>query len=349
MQVKTFSGHNAYTVLAQVKEELGANAVILSSRDIQKDGQNWHEVTAGIDSTEEKNTATGSIMSADGWNEWYKDWIKVKEHLYMLMQPSIQWEQLSPRHRTALEYLQREGVDESFIMELYQKLILTHGSSFLELLSEVIPVRPWSAEYWPSRIHAIAGPFGSGKTSAALRMALFLRQENPSSSIAFINADCSRGNNRLILRNWAELSEFGYFEANTPEDMNNAIAEFEEKDYIFIDLPSISDKGDTLNTLLTSIGLVDIDFSIHLALSPYYTSIQSRAFISRYQTQKVESIIWTKLDEAATYGVLVNIAMNFGLPISVLSYGAGLRDTFSPAYESLIWKLIFKHQLPGQR
>lgn len=344
MQVKTFSGLSTQAVLAQVKMELGPNAIILSSRDIQKDGKRMYEVTAGID----QPLSPSSNVTPQGLDEWYKDWAKVKEHLYALMQPSIQWERLSPRQRVALEYLQRENVDDAIIMELYHKLALAPGDSPFEVLGEIVPVRSWSREYWPERIHGLTGPFGAGKTTSALRMALLLRQELPSIKIAFINADCERGNSRLVLRHWAELSEFGYFEASEPEVMQKVIEQNEDKDYLFIDLPGISNSRDTLTNQLVSLGLSDTELVIHLALPPHYGAIQNRAFLARYQSPSLGSIVWTKLDEAASYSAIINVAMTTGLPISALSYGAGLRDTLSSAYESVLWKLIFKRQLPGQ-
>ena len=49
MQVKTFLGKDAASVLAQVKAEMGPDAVILASRDVSKGSVRLHEVTAGIE------------------------------------------------------------------------------------------------------------------------------------------------------------------------------------------------------------------------------------------------------------------------------------------------------------
>ncbi len=352
MQVKTFIGPSTQSVLAQVKAELGPNAIILSSRDFQKDGQRQYEVTAGIDRPITSGGYNSNNLSGEsppqGWDEWFRDWAKMKEHLYALMQPSIQWERLSSRQRTALEYLQREEVDDAVIMELYHRLSSIPGSSPFEALSEIVPIRPWSAESWPERIQGITGPFGAGKTTSALRMALLLRQAAPSIKIGFINADCERANSRLVLKHWAELSEFGYSEASDPESMEKVIEQNEDKDYLFIDFPGISNPKETLTMQLSALGLSNMELVVHLALPPHYATLQNQVFLSRYQSQHLSSIVWTKLDEAATYGSIVNVAMATGLPISALSYGIGLSDTLSSAYESVLWKLVFKHQLPGQ-
>lgn len=358
MQVKTYLGTGTQEILAQIKAEMGPDAIILSSRDFRKDGQRWHEVTAGVDrplglfdsATGPSRTgeALGGGSLPSGWEEWQKDWRLIKEHIYALMQPSIQWERLSPRQRVALEFMRREGVDGWVIMELYQRLAAAPGASVLEALERVTPTKPWGAEEWPERLHIMAGPYGGGKTTAALRMALLLRKELGNLKVAFVNADCDRGSGRLVLRHWAELSGFMYLEAADAASVQAALRQAAAADCVFVDLPGVS-RGKTLAELLSSLGLVGSGGVVHLAIPPHYGSGQTQAFLDRYQTGLRGSLVWTKLDECSGYGPLVNMSAVCGLPVSALSYGPGLRDTLVPAREPLVWRLVFKKQLPGQR
>ncbi|MDC7217659.1 MAG: hypothetical protein PQJ28_01405, partial [Spirochaetales bacterium] len=80
----------------------------------------------------------------------------------------------------------------------------------------------------------------------------------------------------------------------------------------------------------------------------YYAPAQYTAFLKKFQSSKVKSLIWTKLDEACNYGALVNTSYESGLPVSLLSYGSGLRNSMKPACEKDFWRLVFKHQLPVQ-
>jgi len=76
---------------------------------------------------------------------------------------------------------------------------------------------------------------------------------------------------------------------------------------------------------------------------------QQADFLRRYSFQGMEGragIVWTKLDEASSYGPLINTGAATGLPISALSYGAGLADTLVPAHSGHVWRLVFKHQFP---
>ena len=359
MQVKTYIGVSTQEVLAQIKAELGPDAVILGTRTFRKNGVRCHEVTAGIERSpmSAPSAAKGSAPAAapasapagtpPGWNEWHKEWMQIKEHLFALMKPSIQPERLTPRQRVALEYLQREGVSDMVALDLYRRLLAAPGASVLESLGDMAPVRTWGLTEWEQRVHCVTGPFGAGKTTTALRLALALRKERPDLRIAFINADCHRGNGRLVLRHWAELSDFSYFEAQDAPGMEKALVAAAGADRIFVDMPGLGREA-TLAECLASLGLGGEDMATHLVLAPLHDSAHLSALLARYALTGESSLVWAKLDEAVSYGALVNVAAACGVPVSALSYGPGLRDTLAPATESLLWRLIFKRQLPGE-
>ena len=344
MQVKSFTGTSTQEVLARIKTELGPDAVILSNRSFKKGGLRCHEVTAGIERSDKHLDGTDHA-TPPGWGDWHKDWMQIKSHIYALMKPSLNLDQLSPRQRVALEYLQREGVDDEVLLELYRKLVAEPGLSVLEPLDAMMPVRPWSKNTWQEQVHILAGPFGGGKSASALRMALLLHEEDPDLQIAFINVDCVRGTGRLVLRHWAELSSFAYYEAPDASSMRKALNACSNADYVFVDMPGL-ERSATLMQQLAALGIDSIGAATHLALPPHCAPVQTAAFLARYKGTESSSLVWTKLDEAVSYGAMLNVSHMSGLPVSALSYGAGLRGTLNTASSSLLWRLVFKRQLP---
>lgn len=346
MQVKTFTGATSQEILARIKAELGADAVILGNRTYRKNGVVCHEITAGVERAQSDGAAPTS-GAPNGWGEWHKEWQQIKDQLFALMKPAIQLERLTPRQRVALEYLQREGISDAVAVDLYQRLLSQPGASVLECLCSMVPVKGWGPSYWNQRLHLMAGPFGFGKTTTALRFALHWRKTQPDARIAFINADCLRGNGRLILRHWAELSNFNYLEAPDKSGMEAALRATAEADAVFVDVPGL-DRTTTLARWREEMGLADVEAATHLTLSPYCDPLQTQAFLKRYKSGGPGSLVWTKLDEAVSFGNIVNVAWAAGLPVSALSYGAELKESLSPATEPLVWRLIFKRQIPGQ-
>lgn len=355
MQVKTFTGATSQEVLAMVKAEMGPDAVILGNRTYRKNGAVCHEITAGLERDSQRGASShaGPGSSPDmpsspgGWNEWHREWMRIKDQLFALMKPAIQLDRLSPRQRVALEYLQREGVSDDVAVELYRRLLANPASSVLECLGGMVPVKPFGPDNWPQRLQILSGPFGSGKTTTGLRFALYLRKLDANIKIAFINGDSLRGNGRLVLRHWAELSNFAYLEATERETMKRVIVATAAFDRVFVDAPGLV-HGENLEEWLTSMGLEGMDAARHITLAPFLEKLQIRDFLGRYKSQLPGSVVWTKLDEAASFGNIVNVAHDSGLPVSALSYGSELKESLAPATEALVWRLIFKRQLPGQ-
>lgn len=375
MQIKTYTGRNATAVLAKIKAELGPDAVILSSRECREDDRTWHEMSVGIEHAAAPGVAAGSGGFAGrampgapggpggpvppGWEEWHREWSQMKEHLFALMKPALRMEDLTPRQRVALEYLTREGVDDGVAMTLHRRLAADSGASVLEALADIVPVRGWGLSAWPQRAHVFAGPFGAGKTTAMLRMALALRREKPDLKIVLVNADCGRGHGRLLLQHYAELSNLVYREASTAAEFATILRESPDAGRILVDLPGVARDG-SLTRQLATLGLSGAvagavagagagnGVAVHLVLPPHHGPAQMTALLARYAFEGTGSLVWTKLDEACTFGALVNVAAACGLPVSALSYGPGMRNSLAAASDAALWRLLFKRQLPGE-
>ncbi|MDL2316062.1 flagellar biosynthesis protein FlhF, partial [Desulfovibrio sp. OttesenSCG-928-A18] len=288
-----------------------------------------------------------------GWQQFHDEWSSIKTHIMALMNPSLRLDQLPPRQRLAIEFLQREGVDEAAALQLFERLRHDPMGSILAHLGGLVPLRPWCMEQWPQRIQFVAGPFGAGKTTVAVRMALSLRKSAPECRVCLVNADATRGNGRLLLRHYCELSDMACKEASTTLELVAAInaAAREGFDRILVDLPGLS-RGRNLSTLLSDAGLGERtgespeDAAVHLVLPPHYGSVQLKGMLGRYATAHAGGIVWTKLDEAEHYGQIVNVAVSTGLPVSALSFGPGLGNSLAPVRENMLWRLLFKRELP---
>jgi len=136
MHVRTFQAVDSGAALAQIKAELGAEAVILDTRSLVKDGRRICEITAtagsgpagpaGTGRDRGVPTASASPMGggddmACGWAAgqpswqpaWQKDWAEIKDCLATLMGRQLDKTQLPPRQRQALDHLERQEVDQA--------------------------------------------------------------------------------------------------------------------------------------------------------------------------------------------------------------------------------------------
>ncbi len=351
MRMKTFRAATATQAFAKVKADLGRDAVILSNTTVEEDGRKCCEVVAAIDSIPEPATQAtkedfleGALSGSTGWQ---REWSQIKGHILALMKPQMDLNKLYPKHRIALEYLEREDVGEHVIMQAYCGLTQNPDSSVLSVLNKFAAARPLESERWDTRFHAFAGPNGAGKTSTLIRFALREGRRNPRSRICVATADSSRGKGRLELRHYAELSGFDYMEIVTRDDFASLRKKAHRYDLVLLDIPGLSARTN-LEEWLALYGMTQAeDMAIHLVLNPYYSAGQLDRFIEKYKSPRLASVIWTKLDEACTFGAIMNMAFASGLPVSALSFGSGLKNSIKPATKEMIWRLIFMRKLPN--
>jgi flagellar biosynthesis protein FlhF len=302
-------------------------------------------------SPQSRARAETRVPEQAGRQQWQEEWSDIKQQLLAIMKPAASLDALSPRQRLAVEFLRREGVEEDALQQLCAGLHRDPSTSILVPLGGLVPICPWNSDNWPQRIQVIAGPFGAGKTTVAVRLALALRKSRPGMRICLLNADAARGNGRLLLRHYCELSDMAYKEASTTPELVVALKQGlrEGFDRVIVDLPGLS-RGRCLRTLLDDAGLsgpADAgpeSPAVHLALSPHYMEIH--AVLERYRTAHRSGIVWTKLDEAEHFGRMVNVGAATGLPVSALSFGPGLGNSLAPVKENMLWRLLFKREMP---
>ena len=376
MRVKTFRGENMAAALSQIRQELGKEAVILGSQTVREDGRTLCEVMAALEHpgqqtlahpavppagsgacpTQTAKSGNGSFVSKPkparpgkaGEADWNREWSEIKGHLLALMRPRMDLSSLNPRQRLALEYLEREGVDEASILAIYRSIVERCEEAVIPALARMIAVKPLTPQVWPQTAHMFLGPSGVGKTTILLRLALDARRRAPESRVVVVNADAGRGKGRLMLRHYAELSGLTYAEVDGPGDFGRILDGAAAGDAVFVDTPSLT-RTASLAAWYAEMGLTGrAGLAAHLVLSPLFSNAQADHYLRAGRCEHLASLIWTKLDEACNYGSLVNMAHASSLPVSALTYGPELTGGMAAASGKAVWKLLFKHQLPGE-
>jgi len=353
MRMKTYRAATSTAAFAKVKSDLGDEAVILSNKTVTENGSKCCEIVAAVENQPlqavrplrdtKEGVVDAALQDSVGWQ---REWSQIKGQIMALMKPQMDPARLSPKQRVALEYLEREEVDERVLTHVYCTMRETENCPVMTALDPLLKATPFEAGTWTNTFHAFAGPGGAGKTSSLIRLALHMKKAQPGIRLCLATADGGRGKGRLVLKHYAELSGLAFREIITREDFALLRDEARHFDMILIDLPGLSGRT-TLEEWSQLYGLGECpDLSIHLVMNPYYSKGQFERFMDKYKSEQLASVIWTKLDEACTFGSILNMAFAGGLPVSALSYGPGLKNTISPATEEMIWRLMFMRKLP---
>ncbi|MBT8764401.1 hypothetical protein KFV02_10695 [Desulfohalobiaceae bacterium Ax17] len=342
MQIKTFRGKTSSEVMARVKKELGPDAVILSSENITENGQKWYEIVVALEREVEKDLKPQIPKKTNFDLDFRLEWENFKKSIYDLVKPQLNRENITPRQRQVLDFLEKQGAGTDLILELYNKVSRSNNTPILKILGQTVKVAPWTEKFVSQRIHAFTGPSGTGKTTTLLRLALEIKKRQPQ-KILVLNANNTQAGGRLYLKHFAELSGLAYTEVTTLDQ--KTFKRFDNYDYIFVDMPSLG-PGKTLNTYLTELKIIR-EVAIHLIFSPVYSYEQFDFFAQKYSHSQVKSLVWTKLDEACIFGLLINLAWKMDLPISYFGYGPSLKNCSTSATQDNLWRLIFKKELPN--
>ncbi|MFN4242048.1 MAG: flagellar biosynthesis protein FlhF [Tepidisphaerales bacterium] len=167
---------------------------------------------------------------------------------------------------------------------------------------------------------ALIGPTGVGKTTTIAKLAAEL-QLGERRRVGLITIDTYRIAAVDQLRKYAEIIGSPLEVVNTPEEMPAAITAMQQMDYVLIDTAGRS-PTDTLklSELRRFIEAARPD-EVHLVLSTASDGRSVDLAVSAFSDVRVDKVLFTKIDEAAAVGVVLNVARKLNKPISYITTG----------------------------
>ena len=331
--------------LLRIREELGPDAVIIQSRKVRLKGLRGFfaprkvEITAAVESSSSKGKQEGFM---DPFQK------KIQEELgelKMLVNRLAGRDFLSPELRTKeREELQKlrlllkrqevlEELIDEFMAEIQESLLgeiqLTEEIAGL-ILRKKLRRRLKTAPEKGAQLQVFVGPTGVGKTTTlaklAARYALYQRER-----VGIITIDHYRIGAVEQMRTYADITGLPLEVVMTPRELQQALERLNGCQRILIDTAGRS----TLN-------LVHIQELAHylqklppaeifLVISATTKSEDLRLISQNFRCMNYNRLIFTKLDETNTYGVLLNGIYLTGMPVIYVTTGQNVPDDISLA------------------
>ena len=173
----------------------------------------------------------------------------------------------------------------------------------------------------PGRLKAVAliGPTGVGKTTTIAKIAAhFALVENKR--VALITVDTYRVAAVEQLKIYSELIEIPLAVAYNLEDVLPIVAHYEDYDLLLIDTAGRSQKNIAQVGEIKSL-LEAVNCETHLVMSAQFKEQDMVEMVRRFSEARVDRLLFTKLDETDSYGTLLNVAEETGIPLSYLTTG----------------------------
>jgi len=190
----------------------------------------------------------------------------------------------------------------------------------------------------------LIGPTGVGKTTtiAKLAAAFKLRQKQ---KVGLITIDTYRIAAVDQLRTYANIIGVPLKVVLTPTELVAAMREMSDCDVILIDTAGRSHADQLKLNELSQFIAAGKPTEVHLVLSSTTTQEAMEAALESFSTVRVDQIIFTKLDEAVSFGVLLNVARIASRALSYLTTGQDVPDNIEVGQPRRLARLILGEKL----
>jgi flagellar biosynthesis protein FlhF len=196
------------------------------------------------------------------------------------------------------------------------------------------------------KVVALVGPTGVGKTTTIAKLAAIQKLVNQL-NVGLITADTYRIGAIEQLRTFAAIADIPMEVVYRPAEMGAALKKFSGKDIVFIDTVGRNQRSKKdLAELRKFIDAARPD-EVHLVLSASTSTKGLADVVDKFKALHPDHVIFSKIDEAVTFGPLFNIAQKHNVHISYLTTGQAVPDDILPADGIKFASLVYDGEVPN--
>ena len=396
MNVRKFSAATSREAIRKVKEALGADAVILSNRNVDghveilaMDDQQvatiaptkpaptvTHELANDIPRFTPKGIAEHGLKTANTIQAGRRKDIEMPPSILTPMETSSQAEM----QQVMSEIRSMRGVLESKIAEiswtntqsraphkseLLREMLATGFSPYLaRLLVEKLPESEsamagldWikailaqnmttigndSEMLEKGGVYALVGPTGVGKTTTTAKLAARCVMRHGPSKLALITTDGYRIGGYEQLRIYGKILGVMVHSVKDESDLRIALSELKNKHTVLIDTVGVSQRDKMVTEQVAMLSGAGVDVKRLLCLNATSTGETLSEVVRAYKGSGLAGCILTKLDEAATIGGALDIAIRQKLTLYYVASGQRVPEDLHVANKQYLVDRAFK-------
>ncbi len=379
MATKTYRANSIREAIGKIKAELGAEAMILSTKKIPKGPQNPYgkdafEITAASKkemSQEDMMATDESFTSLAAWRDLKthrevsqsdenSDWTGVQSELSeiknMLMLSSqgtglSDLLQLPPVCLNLYSRLLRCGISERHVWSMVRDagaLDLQKGDSSERMMQQIMKsmltsirtCNPFATTENGPRVTAFVGPTGVGKTTTIAKLSAVLHLRHKK-TVGIISVDSYRIGAVEQLKTYASIMGLPCLPAFSKEDLEKALQKMKQKDVILIDTAGQSHRDIARLKELSDLLPETLSIDTHLVLSATTKPGDMKEAAHNFSILRPKSYVFTKVDETDSCGGILDQVMDLSLPVSFITNGQKVPEDIITATPKRVLNTIF--------
>ncbi len=260
-------------------------------------------------------------------------------------------DKLFDRYLALLEQQVTEELAEQVIQQVRDQLTpaqyedeqAVHRAA-LEVIAKQIPTDQAAGQLQPvgdgrPLTIALVGPTGVGKTTTIAKLAATFKLKQKK-NVGLITLDTYRIAAVDQLRTYANIIGIPLHVASNGDELRTAVDRCSDCDVVLIDTAGRSQRDDPKLDQLRSLIAVADPHEVHLVLSSTCAQSVLLDVVERFSAVRTDRIIFTKLDEAVSFGVLLNVARRVNKRLSYITTGQEVPHRIEPSCSTRLAQLV---------
>jgi len=337
MQIKRFEAKSIREALQQVRETMGPEALILSTKPVKKSSFPFElsrrssiEVIAAIDRPAEtpplrppSPVSLSKPRDEEGKGGAEEDAI-IQKVLSTGLCPEVV-------HGVVKEIqASRKELSGWTLAETYRGLLRW------KLMEKVEVTGP---SFDGPQIWSFIGPTGVGKTTTLVKLAAHFRLR-ASKKVSLISIDTYRVGAVEQLKAYSQILGVPLEIALNREDLKQAIEKNRHQDFVLIDTAGRSPKHKSQLEELKDFLTIHPHIENHLVLSATTKDEDLEQAADRFGILPIRSCIFSKIDETDEYAPMLNQLVRHGRPLSYLTCGQRVPEDIELATKAKVANLV---------
>jgi len=263
----------------------------------------------------------------------------------------ISWTQTQKRHPQKAEIL-REMLATGFSAGLSRYLVeklpeagkLENGLDWIKntLVRNLSTIDNENEMLEKGGVYALVGPTGVGKTTTTAKLAARCVMRHGPSKLALITTDGYRIGGFEQLRIYGKILGVMVHAVKDEADLRIALSELKNKHTVLIDTVGVSQRDKMVTEQVAMLSGTDTPVKRLLCLNATSTGETLSEVVRAYQGNGLAGCIFTKLDEAATIGGALDIAIRQKLMVYYVASGQRVPEDLHIANKLYLIDRAFK-------